>query len=122
MERGGGEAHLLPLLGKKQNIRCLPAAAMRSIELHNEIFLTRSPFLKIADSVVQKTMLSENWYSENLRNYGRGKKHIRYLPGKKHKTFSTYLSTYLPAAMRSVEFDNEIFFSKAEASMADVRT
>jgi hypothetical protein len=36
MERGGGETHLLPLLGKKQNIRCLPAAAMRSIELHNE--------------------------------------------------------------------------------------
>ncbi len=122
MERGGGETHLLPLLGKKQNSGCLPAAAMRSIELHNEIFLIRSPFLKIADSVVQKTMLSENWYSENLRNSGRGQKHIYYLPGKKHKTFSTYLSTYLPAAMRSVEFDNEIFFSRAEASMADVRT
>jgi hypothetical protein len=117
MQRGRGETRFAPLLGKKQNICCLPAAAMRSIELHNEIFLIRSPFLKIADSIVQKTMLSEN-----LRNYGRGKKHICYLPGKKHRTFSTYLSTYLPAAMRSVEFDNEIFFSRAEASMADVRT
>jgi hypothetical protein len=118
MQRGRGEKHVLLLyLEKNKNICCLPAAAMRSIELHNEIFLIRSPFLKIADSVVQKTMLSEN-----LRNYGRGKKHICYLPGKKLRTFSTYLSTYLPAAMRSVEFDNEIFFSRAEASMADVRT
>jgi hypothetical protein len=41
---------------------------------------------------------------------------------KNTEHFSTYLSTSLPAAMRSVEFDNEIFFSRAEASMADVRT
>jgi len=96
MQRGRGEKHVLLLyLKKKQNICCLPAAAMRSIELHNEIFLIRSPFLKIADSVVQKTMLSENWFSENLRNYGRGKKHICYLPGKKHRTFF-YLPIYLP--------------------------
>jgi hypothetical protein len=69
---------------------------MRSIELHNEIFLIRSPFLKIADSVVQKTMLSENWYSENLRNYGRGKNTFSTYLEKNTKHFlPTYLPTYL---------------------------